>query len=318
MSNAFRIFILGSSAAIPTSTRFTTSQLVNFRSKNFLVDCSEGVQIQLRRLQLPMMKIDHIFVSHLHGDHYLGLPGLIFTLHLLGRKKKLHVYSPPGLREIIELQYRISKLEPGFPVYYQTIRQNGQLLFEDSFIKISAIEMMHSLPCYGFLFQEKPVLRNINKDAIEKYDIPVEKMNAIKEGKDLILSDGQRIPNNELTLEPLPVRSYAFCSDTGYTDQFIDQIKDTDLLYHEATFLHDKAEIAKEKTHCTALQAAQTAVKAAARNLLLGHFSARYDDLNVFEEEARTLFPNSYVAKEGMIINLEADGITITGSEKQA
>jgi ribonuclease Z len=316
MSNAFRINILGSSAAIPTSTRFTTSQLINYRNKYFLVDCSEGVQIQLRRLQLPMMKIDHIFISHLHGDHYLGLPGLIFTMHLLGRKKRLNVYSPPGVRDIIEMQYRISKLTPAFSIYYHTIRENDQLLYEDSFIRIKTIEMQHSLPSYGFLFSEKPALLNIRKEAIIEYQIPVEKLPAIKEGKDLILEDGQIIPNGELTLQPLSPRTYAFCSDTGYTDQYLSQVENADLLYHESTFLHDKVEIAKEKTHCTALQAAEIAKKASVKKLLLGHFSARYDDLSVFEVEARTVFENSFLATEGLVVSIEQDRISFSNSEK--
>jgi ribonuclease Z len=317
MSNAFRIHILGSSAAIPTSTRFTTSQLINFRSKYFLVDCSEGVQIQLRRLQLPLMKIDHIFISHLHGDHCLGLPGLIFTMHLLGRKKKLHIYSPPGLRDLIDLQYRISKLVPGFSIYYHILRENNQLIYEDSFIRVNTIEMLHSLPSYGFLFTEKTPMLNIDKDAIEKYQIPVEQIPGIKEGKDLILNDGHIIPNHKLTLQPIRPRSYAFCSDTGYTEQYLDQIQTVDVLYHESTFLNDKAEIAKEKTHCTALQAALIAQKASVRNLLLGHFSARYDDLTVFEKEAKTVFDNSFLATEGLVINIEQNEISFKDSEKQ-
>lgn len=316
MSNAFKIHIIGSSAAIPTSTRLTTTQLVNYRNKYLLLDCAEGTQVALRKLKLPMLKIDHIFISHLHGDHYLGLPGLIFTMHLLGRKKKLHVYAPWGMREIIKLQYGISKLTPGFRIQYHLITDNKQELYEDSFISIQSIQMMHSLPTFGFLIREKPQPLNIKKDSIEQYQIPVKDILRVKAGHDLLLPDGKTIPNSQLTLPPSPPRSYAFCSDTGYTDQYIDQIKKVDLLYHEATFLHDKEDIAREKTHCTALQAANIALKASVDQLLLGHFSARYDDLTVFTQEAQTVFENTLLAREGDVIELEPKNpITDTSKE---
>lgn len=304
MSNVFKIHILGASAAIPTSSRFTTSQLVMFHNRYFLLDCCEGVQIQLRRLHLPMMKIDHIFISHLHGDHYLGLPGLIFTMHLLGRKKKLHVYAPEGMREIIDLQYKISKLIPGFNISWHLVKRGKQLLYEDALVNIETIEMEHGIEAYGFLIKEKQVPPNIKKEAIDQYQIPVAEMHNIKSGHDLLLPGGEIIPNQEITIPAPAPRTYAYCSDTGYTEHYIDQISHVDLLYHEATFLHDKVEIAKEKTHCTALQAAQIAKKASVKQLMLGHFSARYDDLEPFIDEARTVFENTILAEEGDTIEL--------------
>jgi ribonuclease Z len=304
MSNTFNVHILGSSAAIPTSTRFTTTQVVNHRSKHFMLDCCEGAQIQLRRLHLPLLKIDHIFISHLHGDHYLGLPGLIFTMHLLGRKKKLHIYAPEGMKEIIQLQYNVSQLVPGFGIQYHLIQKSGQLLYEDSFISIETIGMHHSLPSFGFLFKEKPAPLNIRKEAIDQYQIPVPQMQDIKSGKDLRLPGGIIIPNEEITLPPVPERSYAFCSDTGFTDDYIEHIVNVNLLYHEATFLHDKVEVAIEKTHCTALQAAQIAQKASAKQLMLGHFSARYEDLMPFLDEAKTIFENTILAREGSMVEI--------------
>jgi ribonuclease Z len=317
MCNIFKVHVLGASAAIPTSTRFTTTQLVNYRNKYFLLDCCEGAQIQLRRLHLPFLKIDHIFISHLHGDHYLGLPGLIFTMHLLGRKKKLHIYAPEGIREIIELQYKLSQLEPGFNIQYHLIYKAGQLLYEDSFISIKTIGMLHRMPSFGFLINEKPPLLNIRKESIEQYQIPVPQMQDIKSGKDLRLPNGVTIPNQEITLPPVSSRSYAFCSDTGYTEEYLEQIAHVNLLYHEATFLHDKVDVAIEKTHCTAIQAAQIAHKASAKQLMLGHFSARYDELSPFLDEAKTLFENTILAKEGSTVEIGTEQNLYTHSEEK-
>ncbi len=304
MSKDFRVHILGCSAAIPTSERHTTAQLLNYHNKYFLLDCAEGTQMQLRRLRLPMMKINHIFISHMHGDHYLGLPGLMFSYHLLGRTKTLNIYAPDGLKEIIELQFRISDLKTSYPIKYHLISQGNQLLYEDTNISVEAIEMHHRLKTYGFLFREKPALRNMRKDAIEKYNIPVEEISRLKAGGDFVTPDGKLITNDNITIDPPPIRKYAFCSDTGYTEQYIDQIKNADLLYHEATFLHDKVDIARQKTHCTTIDAANIAQKAGVKQLMLGHYSARYDDMKLFEEEAKTVFHNTILAEEGLCIDI--------------
>ncbi len=316
MSHKFRVYILGSSAAIPTSLRHTTLQVVNYHNKYFLLDCAEGAQMQLRRFKLPMMRIDHIFISHLHGDHYLGLPGLIFTLHLLGRKRKLHVYSPPGLKEIIEFQYSLSKLSPGFDIQYHIITQNNQKLYEDNQLKIESIEMQHSIETYGFFIKEKINAFNIRREAIEKYSLTIDQIQSIKSGKSLLLPSGEEIPNEQLTYAPPSPRSYAFGSDTGYTESFIEQIYGANLLYHEATFLQDKVTIAEEKTHSTARQAATIALKANVKQLIMGHYSARYDELDEFETEARSVFPNSMLAEEGMIIEINDEDNVLIDSEK--
>lgn len=305
MNYPFKIHILGSSAAIPTSERHTTAQLIKYHNKKMLFDCGEGTQIQLRRYHLPMLRIDHIFISHLHGDHYLGLPGLIFSMHLLGRKRKLHIYAPQGLKEIIELQYEITKLIPGFSIEYHLIEKGNQKLYEDNQIKIETIEMTHRLPTYGFLITEKPFLRNIRKEVIEMYGLTVENILQIKAGKDHELTTGEIIPNEYLTIAPSPPRKYAFCSDTVFTEDYIEQIKNVDLLYHEATFLNDKTEIAREKMHCTASQAALIAQKAGVKQLMLGHYSARYDELSEFTDEAKVIFENTIMAEEGMTIEIE-------------
>ena len=299
MSETFKVTILGSSAATPTSLRHTTAQLLQYHNKRYLLDCAEGTQMQLRRMKVPLMKINHIFISHLHGDHYLGLPGLLFTFHLLARKKELHVYSPPGLEEIIRLQYEISELKPSFDVVFHELRQGGELIYDDNLLTVHTIPMQHRIITYGFLFKEKGKDRNIKKSSIHQYQIPPNAIPGIKQGNEFITSSGEVIPNSELTTDPPPRRSYAFCSDTAYTEDFIEQVRGVDLLYHEATFLQDKAEIAREKTHSTAIEAATLANKAGVKKLLLGHYSARYKDMKAFKSEARTVFQNSFLAEEG-------------------
>ena len=269
-----------------------------------MLDCSEGAQKQLRRMRLPMMKIDHIFISHLHGDHYLGLAGLLFSYHLIGRTKPLNIFAPEGLQEIIELQFRVSDHEPAYPLHFHIVREGGQQVYEDKNITVETIAMEHRIPTYGYLFREKQALRNIRKDAIEHYNIPIEHISKIKSGKDLVRDNGEIIPNHKLTKDPPAPRSYAFCSDTGYTEQYLGQIKNVDLLYHEATFLHDKVDIARQKTHCTGIDAATIAKKACAGQLLIGHYSARYDDMKLFEKEAKRVFPDTILAQEGLCVEI--------------
>ncbi len=299
MSELFVTNILGSSAAIPTSLRHTSAQLLQHHNRYFLLDCAEGSQMQLRRYGHPLMKIDHIFISHMHGDHYLGLPGLLFTFHLLGRDKELHVYSPPGMEEIIELQYRISQLRPSFEIRYHELLDGRQIIYSDDRLRVETLAMDHRIPTYGFLFKEQPAPRKIKKSSIRKYKIPIHQMGDIKAGKDYTDADGKVIPNAAITLDPPPPRSYAFCSDTAYTEQFLPQVRGVDLLYHEATFTHDKAVIAREKAHSTAREAATLASKAGAKELLIGHFSARYKELDALLEEAAAIFPRSKLAREG-------------------
>lgn len=297
--NTFQVTILGSSAATPTSLRHTSAQLLQHHNRCFLLDCAEGTQMQLRRFKLPAMRIRHVFISHLHGDHYLGLPGLLFTYHLLGRELPLHIYAPPGLEEIIEIQFRIPGLLPSFEIVYHTLERGGDVVYEDEMIQVETLEMQHRIPTYGFLFREKNLPRKLIKERLLKYRVPVAQMKAIKEGADYFKPDGTAIPNSELTLDPPPPRSYAFCSDTRYTENFLEQIRGVDLLYHEATFMNDRAETAREKLHATTHEAATLAKKAGVGQLLIGHYSARYKDIRAFEREAREVFPNSHIALEG-------------------
>ncbi len=304
MSEIFRTTILGSSAAAPTSLRHTTAQFLQVHNQRFLLDCAEGTQMQLRRFKIPMMKISHIFISHLHGDHFLGLPGLLFTYHLLGRDKDIHIYSPPGMDEIIGIQYRLAQLKPSYEIHFHELLRGQQRIYDDRFIYIETIEMDHRIPTYGFLIKEKERERNILKESIDRYKIPRKQMPGIKQGNDLITQNGQVIPNDKITRSAPPPRSYAFCSDTLYTDQFIDQIRNADLLYHEATFMQNKADIAREKTHSTTTEAATLAKKAGAGKLLIGHYSARYKELQGFLDEAKKVFPNTILASEGDSIDI--------------
>lgn len=301
MQRKFQVHILGCSAATPTSLRHTTSQVLAYHNKYFLLDCGEGAQMQLRRLKLPLMKIDHIFISHLHGDHYLGLPGLLFSLHLLGRKKDLHIYAPKGIEQIISVQFTLSELVPLYNIVYHDISRGEECIYEDRYLTVETMEMTHRIPCFGFLFREKSPKRNLRKESILQYSIPRDQMDAIKEGADLHLPGGKTISNQKITIEPPRARAYAFCSDTAYSEAFLHQISGADLMYHEATFLADKAAIAAEKTHSTTIEAATLAQKAGAGQLLLGHYSARYNDLQEFTREARQVFPNTVLAEEGRI-----------------
>ncbi len=308
MRTKFQITILGSSAATPTSLRHTTAQALHFHNRLFLLDCAEGTQMQMRRFKLPMMKFDHIFISHLHGDHYLGLPGLLFSYHLLGRDKDLHIFSPPGLKEIVEVQFRISGLKPVFNIVYHELTKAGEIIYEDPYLSVETLEMEHRLPTYGFLFREKTLERNIKKESITRHNIPIEAIPGIKKGEDFVTPSGKVIPNSRITISPPNPRSYAFCGDTAYTEKFLEQIKGIDLLYHEATFLHDKAEIAREKTHSTTLEAATLARKAGVKKLLLGHYSARYKEMEGFAREAREVFPNTTLAEEGDTVQVGENG----------
>ncbi|MBI4929575.1 MAG: ribonuclease Z [Bacteroidetes bacterium] len=297
---SFELTILGSSSATPTATRHPTAQVLNVHERFFLLDCGEATQIQLRRFKFKIQRIDHIFISHLHGDHYLGLSGLLGTMHLLGRDKVLHIYSPAGLKEIIDINHYHSKTFLNYDLEFHVLEgKSFAKIFEDDKMTVETIPMNHRIPCYGFLFREKEPLRNIIKEKIEEYNIPVRQIFEIKKGNDFISPDGKRIPNSELTLPPHPPRTYAYCSDTLYNESYIEQIRNVNLLYHEATFADDKAERAIETHHCTAKQAGAIAQKANAKQLIIGHYSARYKDLDVLLNEAKEKFSNTLLAIEG-------------------
>jgi ribonuclease Z len=299
--NIFTVTILGSSSASPTSERNPTSQLVNHREKLFLIDCGEGTQVQLRRNHIRFSRIEHIFISHLHGDHFFGLIGLISTMHLLGRNKELHIYAPPELEEIILLQLRVSKTTLIYPlIFHSTQAENPEKIMENEHLEVITLPLNHRVPTTGFIFREKTDLRKIDVEAVKKYKIPFGNFEALKTGNDYTTPEGKIIRNKKLTTDPPPVRSYVYCSDTAYFADIIPAIKGADLLYHETTFMADKAAAAAEKFHSTTLDAGNIAKKARVKKLIIGHFSARYDELQPLLDETKTVFPQTALAEEGL------------------
>lgn len=304
----FEVTILGSNSAIPANGRHPTSQVLNFNERLFLIDCGEGTQMQFNRYKIRFGKIDNIFISHLHGDHFFGLIGLITSYNLNHRTAPLHIYGPKGIDEIINLQLSYCSRPTDFEVVFHIFEpKNGAVVFEDRNIKVTSLEMMHRIPCSGFVFEEKFTEYNIKKEKIKEFNIPFEAIGDIKKGADLQLPNGKTIANSELTL-PLPVpRKYAFCTDTLYNEPLIPHIQGVNLLYHEATFDKNRAERAKETFHSTSLQAGDIAAKAKVKNLLIGHFSSRYHDadLESLLEEAQSVFPETKLALEGYTFKIE-------------
>lgn len=291
--------ILGFNSAIPTVNSSPTSQFLEMEERCFLIDCGEGTQVQLRKAKVRFSKINNIFISHLHGDHCFGLPGLIASFRLLGRETPLHIYGPKGIKQMLETIFNITETQRGFEIVYHELDKNySEKIYEDSRIEVYTIPLDHRIYCNGYLFKEKPKDRHLNIQEISKYpEIEICDYHNLKQGKDFILKDGYVLKNEILTLDPLKSVSYAFCSDTRYLEAIIPIIKEVDLLYHEATFLHPLKEMADYTGHTTALEAATIAKKANVEKLILGHFSNRYSDLSVFTDEARTVFPNTFLPK---------------------
>ena len=301
---SFKLTILGCNSAIPNVERYPTAQLLNANERFFLIDCGEGTQVQLRKYQLSYQRISHVFISHLHGDHYFGLIGLISSMHLLGRNKDLHIYAHQELKQIIDFQLSASNTELNFPLFFHSIPdEREQLLFEDDGISVRNILLNHSIKCSGFIFQEKKSKRKILKDKIKKYNIPFEKYNAIKDGVDWMDDSGKIIVNNKITIKNTPAHSYAFCTDTMYNEALIDKVRGVDLLYHEATFKKEFSERAKATGHSTTLDAATISKKAEVKNLLIGHFSHRYRNLDELLVEAKETFKNTYLAESGLMLD---------------
>ena len=301
---SFKLTILGCNSAVPSVERHPTAQLLNANERFFLIDCGEGTQVRLREYQLNFQRINHIFISHLHGDHYFGLIGLISSMHLLGRNKDLHIYAHHELKAIIDLQLSASNTELNYPLFFHPISEtNDQTIYEDEKICISNIILNHTIKCSGFIFKEKKSKRRIIKEKIEKYKIPFDKYKGIKEGADWISDSGEIIKNKDITVENTPVHSYAFCTDTIYDEDLIEKIKGIDLLYHEATFKKDLAGRAKETGHSTTYQAATLAKKSGVKKLLIGHFSKRYKNLDELLIEARSTFQNTYLAESGLVLD---------------
>jgi len=291
--------ILGFNSAIPTVTSSPTAQFLEMEERAFLIDCGEGTQVQLRKAKARFSKINNIFISHLHGDHCFGLPGLIASFRLLGRDTALNVYGPKGIKEMMETIFRLTETHRGFDViYHELSSKKSEKIYEDNRVEVFTIPLDHRIYCNGYLFREKPKERHLNMQEVSKYaEIETCDYHNLKLGKDFILSDGYVLKNSVLTTEPSKSVSYAFCSDTRYLEDVVPLIENVDVLYHESTFLHDLKEMADYTGHTTALEAARIARKANVRKLILGHFSNRYSDLTVFTDEAREVFPNSFLPK---------------------
>lgn len=291
--------ILGFNSAIPTVNSAPTAQFLEMEERAFLIDCGEGTQVQLRKAKARFSKINHIFISHLHGDHCFGLPGLIASFRLLGRETPLHIYGPKGIKEMLETIFRITETHKGFELVYHELESKKSVkIFEDSRIEVFTIPLNHRIYCNGYLFREKEKERHLNMKEIAKYpEIETCDYHNLKLGKDFILHDGYVLKNEVLTTEPSKSVSYAFCSDTRYHESILPIIENVDVLYHEATFLHELKDMADYTGHTTALEAARIARKANVGKLILGHFSNRYHDLNVFTDEAREVFANTFLPK---------------------
>lgn len=301
----FNVHILGCGSALPTIRHFNSAQVVEMRNKLFLIDCGEGTQIQLRRSKLHFNKINQIFISHLHGDHCLGLVGLLATLGLLGRTADMHIYAPAPMESLLRPQLDFFCYGMSYHVIVHEIDSSQHAcIYEDRSVEVHTLPLKHRMPCCGFLFREKPVLPHIRKDMIDFYHIPHYAINPIKEGNDYVLEDGTVVPCSRLTFPAEAPRSYAYCSDTAYLPQLTKLIKGVNLLFHEATFGQDEQARAKQTFHSTAQQAAQIAKDACVNKLIIGHFSARYENEKPLLEEAQTVFPNTELTAENKIFKL--------------
>ena len=301
----FEIHILGCGSALPTTRHNASAQIVKIGNKQFMIDCGEGTQVQLRRQHIHFSFINHIFISHLHGDHCFGLIGLISTFALLGRTAPLHIYADHNLERVMKPQIEFFCKGMNYPLFFHSIDATKQkIIFEDNTITVETIPLKHRMPCCGFLFREKPKRRHLIGDAVNFYNIPAYMRQAIKDGADYTTPDGETIPNSRLTKDADRSRSYAYCSDTAPCDNSL-QLKDVDLLYHEATFADSEKERAAQTMHSTARQAAQVAAAAGAKRLLIGHYSSRYETVDTLLEEAQELFPATIAANEGEVIYID-------------
>ena len=301
----FNVHILGCGSALPTLKHMSSSQVVEIRGKQFMVDCGEGTQLQVRRSRINFSKIQTVFISHIHGDHCFGLIGLISTFGLQGRKSPLHVYGPAALGPMLHAQLELFCQHLGFEVTFHDI-DPGQVavVYEDRSLTVTTIPLEHRLPTCGFLFREKPSLPHIRRDMIDYLEIPVSQINNIKNGAGWVTEEGKTYSHEELTTPADTPRSYAYCSDTGYIPTLHEIVEGVDLLYHESTYCEDNQQLASTYHHSTARQAATVARDAHVGKLLLGHYSSRYQGEKVFLDEAREVFPESYLTNEGDVFSI--------------
>lgn len=291
--------ILGCHSATPTATAHPTSQVLEIKGHVFLIDCGEGTQMQLRKCGIKFSRIKHIFISHLHGDHFFGLPGLITTFLLMGREAELHIHGPKGIKEAILIFLKVGKAYTNFPLYFHELDQTTpQLIFEDEKVTVETIPLDHRIYVNGYLFKEKPDDRKLDVEKARSLNIDLVYYNKIKKGFDVENRDGVLIPNKEITFDPPKPKSYAFCSDTAYKPDIVAQIYDTTVLYHESTFLEDRKDLAEKTKHSTAKEAGLIARDAKVETLILGHYSARYGNLQLFKQEASEVFDGKIILAE--------------------
>jgi len=301
----FELTLLGTNAALPTVGRSPSAQVLQIQHHYYLIDCGEGTQVRLLEYKVRHSRIRQVFISHLHGDHFFGLIGLLTSWQLSGRRAALDIYSPEGLERMIRIQLEAGAGRLSYPLCFHVLdTEQHALIFEDQLTEVYSLPLQHRIPTTGFLFREKPRPANIRPEKIEEYDIPVSKIPEIKAGADLVLPDGRRVPHQELTRPAPPPRAYAYCSDTRYTESLVPLLEGVNLLYHESTFREDNRERAEKTFHSTAKQAATLAKQAGVEKLVLGHFSSRYKKVEPFAEEAREIFSNTVAGKEGMRIEV--------------
>ena len=300
-----KLTILGSSSALPTSERNPSAHVLNAHERFFLIDCGEGTQLQLRKSRIRFGKINHIFISHLHGDHIFGLYGLLSTFSLMGRKAPIHIYGPENYEQILHSHLSDFDIHLNFEIDFHVLSGNDPVeILDDKYITVLSFPLEHRIPAFGFIFREKPADRKIIKDLIREHKIPLAKIRDIKKGEDFIKEDGTRITNDKLTIAPPSPLSYAYCSDTRYFRRLPAFVNGVSLLYHEATFDSSKKDLAEITGHSTTVDAARVAKEAGAGTLIIGHFSARYKEINKLIVEAREIFPATIPAEDGMTYDI--------------
>ena len=300
-----KLTILGCHSATPRWDANPTSQVLEVKGNLFLIDCAEGTQVQLRKLKVKFSRIRHVFISHLHGDHFYGLIGLISTFRLLGREAELHIHGPKGIKEAITLQLKLSNSWTNYPLFFHELEsKSSELIYEDEKVTVHTVPLDHRIYTNGFLFKEKPGERKLNILAATQYKIDMSYYSKLKQGFDHTMEDGTVIPNSELTNDPEPSKSYAYCSDTGYSPKIAPLIEGVDVLYHESTFLEHHQHLAEKTRHSTAKEAAAIAQKARAGKLILGHYSSRYSDNEEFRKEALEVFDKVELAEDGKVFEI--------------
>ena len=299
-----KLTILGCYAATPRTLTNPTAQVLEINNQMFLIDCGEGTQVQLRKHKIRFSKINHIFISHLHGDHFFGLPGLISTFRLLGRDAEMHIYGPKGIEEAMLLLLKLGNSWTNYNlIFHELTSKKSELIYEDKKVSVETIPLNHRVYTNGFLFKEKLGARKLDIESAKSYGIDKCYFQNIKNGKDIVLDDGTTVLNKNLTFDPPKPKSYAFCSDTSYKPDIIPLIKDVDVLYHEATFLEDQTDLAPKTMHSTAKEAASIAKQANVGQLILGHYSTRYKSITLFKEEANEIFSSVELADDGKVFN---------------